>query len=266
MKADDIQVKILLNLLEYEELGYNQLYNKVAVQPKGPIETTVARGTFRKRLYALRDDWNPPLVVCESPKKRGKKGRYYLTKAGERKAEIEKMLLAVHIETENFLKTFLDEAIEHGKRRPLVGVSTIVTSKHLPIFGIMHLSSTKEYQTLVKKLNREEPRKEIGPLIGKLIDFYSGEAGQFYADYLPQKGAVFFIGEFPSEISSKMKEAVEKLGVFRNYTHILKQVLVSAEQWFSTLLEEFKQGKELTFNNGKKFRYDLEKQKVVKVS
>lgn len=67
------------------------------------------------------------------------------------------------------------------------------------------------------------------------------------------------------EISSQMKEAV-KLGVFKDYTHVFKQVITVVEQW-SKMWKEFKQGKKsIDFPSGKSFRYDLEKQKVIKIS
>jgi hypothetical protein len=116
---------------------------------------------------------------------------------------------------------------------------------------------------------RDQKSHEIGDVLLSVVRFYImdllSEEPTFSADYYKTQKKVFYVGNFSEEISSQMKEAVQ-LGVFKDYTHIFKQIVTVAEQW-SRMWEEFKQGREsIAFPSGRKFRYDLEKQKVVKVS
>lgn len=158
--------------------------------------------------------------------KKGKKVRFYLTETGKRKAMVEGVLAATELEMRDILKEFLDEAIEHGKRGALNSATGIVKSKSLPILGFLCLLSRKQYCELAKKLELEEPRKEISGLLPKFIDFYASDPDQFYAEYLPQKESVFLFGNLPREVSQQMKRAVDA-GLWENHVELLNNLVMA---------------------------------------
>lgn len=261
MQLDKHHRKIIQVLGTIPTTSYTQLRKKAGMNAR----------TFRTKIYELVRwgfvERDPP--SSEPIPHGGKRVTFRLTVKGIHRFEMRETLDQFETNYQGHLEEIIKNSVEMGKGPALAHSTMYLISRKLPIFTITHLPSRQQYEKLIKQMNNDMVRKELGRLINQTVEYYTEEKTDELSHQsvtpLQYKEKINFMGYLGNFLKSEIEEAIDE-NQFKDNNEALKFIMSYGSAIFTSARKKLKRKQGPVMVTLTTIKYDENKDEYVKAS